>query len=114
MDQVILTHPKERYENIFNAFELENANNDHYVFYSILNKISIPKDIDPEVFDYYTIPGRMPFTTISYVLYGSISLWWLVLLVNGIKNPTKLLTPGTVIKVIRKEYVPLVLDSIKQ
>lgn len=114
MEQLTLTHPKERYENIFNVYELENSNGNKYVFYNILNKISLPNDIDPAVFEYYTIPGNLPFTTISFSIYGTISLWWLILLTNGIRNPTKLLAPGTKIKVIKREYLPIVLASIQQ
>lgn len=109
-----LTHPAEYYENIFNAYEFENDNNDRYVCYNILNKVSLPSNIDPQVFTYVNIPGSMPLTTISYRIYNNMHLWWLIMLVNSITNPTKLLAPGTIIKIIKPQFIPQVLASIKK
>lgn len=108
-----LNHPDEYYENIFNAYEFENDNNDQYVCYNILNKVSLPPDIDPQVFDHVTIPGHMPLTTISYRIYNNMHLWWLIMLTNSITNPTKLLAPGSIIKIIKPQFIPQVLASIK-
>lgn len=112
MKSVTITHPKDRYENIFNMYELTNDNGNSYVFYNILNKVTIPQDIDPAVFEFWSVPGNMALTTISYRIYGTISLWWLICTINHITNPVSLLAPGSVIKVIKKEYIPTVLNSL--
>lgn len=114
MDKVNITHQPEMYENIFNAYSLENDNGNQYVFYNILNKVSLPDNIDDNVFKKFAIPGHMPLTTISYRVYKTMHLWWLIMLCNNIRNPIKLLAPGTVIRTIKPQYLAAVLDSIKK
>lgn len=114
MTKTQLNHPDEYYENIFNAYEFENDYGKRYVCYNILNKVALPDNIDDQVFTYVSIPGNMPLTTISYRIYQTMHLWWLIMLVNQLKNPVKLIAPGTVIKVIKPQFVPQILNSIKQ
>jgi hypothetical protein len=114
MEKVNITHQPEMYENIFNAYSLENDNGNQYVFYNILNKVSLPDNIDDNVFKKFAIPGHMPLTTISYRVYKTMHLWWLIMLCNNIRNPIKLLAPGTVIRTIKPQYLAAVLDSIKK
>jgi hypothetical protein len=114
MNKLQITHPAERYENIFNMYEDANSNGDSYVFYNIINKVTISDDVDPNVFEYYTVPSQLPLTTISYRIYENISLWWLIMLTNNIKNPVKLLAPGSVIRVIKPEFLSSVLISLQQ
>ena len=114
MEKVNITHEPEMYENIFNTYSLENNNGDKYVFYNILNKVSIPNNIDDNVFDRLAVPGHMPLTTISYRIYKTMHLWWLIMVCNNIKNPVKLIAPGTIIRTIKPQYLATVLNSIKQ
>jgi hypothetical protein len=114
MEKVNITHDPEMYENIFNAYRLENDNGNQYVFYNILNKVTLPNNIDNNVFDKFSIPGPMPLTTISYKIYKTMHLWWLIMVCNNIKNPVKLLAPGAVIRTIKPQYLSAVLNSIKQ
>ena len=102
------------YENIFNAYKLENDNGNQYVFYNILNKVSLPDNIDDSVFKKFSIPGNMPLTTISYRVYKTIHLWWLIMLCNNIRNPIRLLAPGTVIRTIKPQYLSTVLANIQK
>lgn len=114
MKQITVQHPQERYENIFNMYEVQNENTDKYVFYNIGSKVSLPKNLDDNVFDYWTVPGLMPLTTISYKIYDTQHLWWLIMLSSGLNNPVKLLTPGTVIKSVKREYLNQIFKSIAQ
>jgi hypothetical protein len=114
MDKIIIKHDPERYENIFNMYEFTNENNDSYVFYNILSKVQLPQDLDESVFEYYKIDSEMPLTTISYRIYQSQHLWWLIMVVNNFKNPVKLLERGSIIKVIKVNYLDTVLESLKQ
>ena len=114
MEKVNITHDPEMYENIFNAYLFSNDNDDQYVFYNILNKVSLPPNIDDNVFDRFAIPGHMPLTTISYKIYKTMHLWWLIMVCNNIKNPVKLLAPGTVVRTIKPQYLSTVLNSIKK
>jgi len=114
MEKVNITHDPEMYENIFNSYRLENDNGNQYVFYNILNKVSLPDNIDDNVFKKFSVPGHMPLTTISYRIYKTMHLWWLIMLCNNIRNPVKLLSPGTVLKTIKPQYLSTVLASIKK
>ena len=40
MEKITIQHSQERYENIFNMYEVENENSDKYIFYNINNKVS--------------------------------------------------------------------------
>ena len=39
---------------------------------------------------------------ISYNVYGSISFWWVIMLVNNIENPLTELTPGMLLTIPHK------------
>jgi len=98
----------ERYENIFNVYETV----DGYYYYNILSKVSITDKINPDTLVYFKIPKMMPWTNISYLIYGTQYLWWLLCVVNKIKNPVRVLQPGTVIAAIKPEFIKTVLDDI--
>ena len=114
MNKITLTTEPERYENIFNAYQFKNENNDVYVFYNILSKVSIPSDLADDVFQYFIVEAEMPLTTLSYDIYNSQHLWWLIMAVNNIKNPVKLIAGGSKLKIIKPDYLDSVLNSIKQ
>ena len=69
------------YENIFKINLIDTDNNDLY-FYNILNKVIFPDDISDEIVDTITLQNDIPWTTLSYQLYGTINLWWTVYLLN--------------------------------
>lgn len=98
-----------RYENIFNL----NIYNGYY-FYNIIKTIKFPENINPELYYEKIINSKKPYTTISYEIYGTQDLWWLILLSNNITNPVSVVTPGTKIKVIKLKYIKSILDSIKR
>lgn len=114
MSAIEITYPREWYENIFTSYELTNDNNDTYMFHNISSKVSLPADIDQNVFEYWVVPGRLPFTSLSYRIYGDMHLWWLIMLANNIRNPVKLLAPGSSIRVIKQEYVGTILDNLRK
>ncbi len=102
------------YENLFNMYEVINENSDSYIFYNILNKPILPNDIDDSVYDYYLVEYPIPLTTLSYNIYKNIHLWWLIMLVNNIKNPVLNIEGGSVIKTVKPEYLNEFLTSIKE
>lgn len=98
-----------RYENLFNIYQ----NDEDQYFYNILAKVNFPENLDESYYDTYTIPNSdMPFTLISYKLYGTILLWWLICSVNKIQNPTYFLKAGTQIKVLKPALVSAVIQQI--
>ncbi len=72
---------KNAYENIFKINLIDTDNNDLY-FYNLLNKIIFPDDISDEIVDTLIPQNDIPWTTLSYKLYGTINLWWTVYLLN--------------------------------
>lgn len=105
------------YENIFNVYleahnDGDKMNPSHFA-YNILKAVKMPPDIDPESFVYVEIVGKIAWTQLSFLEYGTIRLWWLICITNGILNPVTLPEPGSVIKVIKPAYVKTVISTIK-
>ena len=114
MERIKINHDVERYENIFNLYQLQNDNGNKYVFYNILSKVSFPDGLDEGIFDYYRVEDKLPLTTLSYNIYKSQHLWWLIMVLNGITNPVKFIEAGSIIKVIKIDYLDLVFDRLQQ
>ena len=105
------------YENIFSVY-LESTNtgsesNPTHFAYNILKAVKMPPDIDPDSFVYVEVVGKIAWTQLSFLEYGTIRLWWLICITNGILNPVKLPEPGSVIKVIKPTHVKTIISMIK-
>jgi hypothetical protein len=98
-----------RYENIFKVYQTGDKN---FYFYNIIKKLAIPDDINSDIFSTVTLKNNIPLTVLSYNLYGTTYLWWLICAVNKIQNPFDPNLSGRSIKVIKKQYIKTVLDSI--
>ena len=104
-----------RYENIFKVYETKDlgiSGDKNFLMYNIVKKIHIPDNLDNSFFDFFTLNKNLPLTTISYQIYSTTYLWWLIMLVNKIINPSKNLPVGQKIRYIKPEYVKIVLDTI--
>ena len=99
-----------RYENIFKVFQTGERN---FFFYNILKKIKIPEDLNEQLIDKVELPETMPLTTLSYKIYGTTYLWWLLMIINKIHNPAAI-ESGKEMKIIKKAYLKTIIDSIKQ
>ena len=95
------------YENIFKMYKVD----DFYAF-NILKTVNLPQDLAPKHFDWVIIDRKMSWTNLSFLEYGTLKLWWLICLANGIINPVQFPTQGARIKVIKKEVVPQILRQI--
>lgn len=98
-----------RYENIFKMYKTP----DNQYYYSILQAINFPDFIDDTKIFYIQVRQNLPWTAISYNAYQTIELWWLICLVNKIYNPVKGPSAGTVLKIIRPEYIRSIIDEIR-
>lgn len=96
------------YENIFNMYKTEGG----FYGYNILKSIIIPEELDPKIYDTVLIDRQMSWTNLSFLEYGTIKLWWLICLCNGILNPVYLPAPGTVLKMIKPSYIKDILSEI--
>jgi hypothetical protein len=100
------------YENLFKIYR--DADTDPY-YYNILNTVALPDDLDPSIYYDYVVPGPfVPWTTLSYKVYGTIKLWWVICLSNKIIDPTSFPTSGATLKIIKPENVREILSAIKQ
>ena len=114
MNKININHNPSFYENSFNMYEVINSNSDSYAFYNILNKSSMPDDLDDAIYEYYKIEYDIPLTILSYNIYNDISLWWIIMLVNKLNNPVVNLQQGSIIKAVKPEFVNAFTKSIKE
>ena len=97
-----------RYENIFKL-----AKSDKFFFYNIIKKISIPDDLQSDIYFEYRINSIKPWTTLSSEVYGTQDLWWLICLVNKVYNPINNPELGAVYKIIKPDFINVILQEIK-
>lgn len=97
-----------RYERIFKMFTTDQKQ----YYYNLLQSIYLPNNIDDTTVYFMHVQENMPWTTVSFKAYGNIELWWLIMLVNKIYNPLQPAKAGTVLKIIKLEYVSSILQEI--
>jgi len=97
-----------RYEKIFKLYTTA----DSQYFYNLIQSIYLPDQIDPRAIFYMTIKSSQPWTMVSFNAYKTIELWWLILLTNKVYNPFKIPKSGTVIKIIKPQFLPQILKEI--
>jgi len=97
-----------RYEKIFKLYKTGN----NQYFYNLMQSLFLPDKIDDTAISYITIKAGEPWTMVSFKAYKTIELWWLILLTNKLYNPFEVPKEGTVIKIIKPEYIPVVLKEI--
>jgi len=98
-----------RYENIFKV-----AKTDKFFFYNIIKKISIPDELQSEIYYELRINSNKPWTTLAHEVYGTQELWWLICLINNVYNPINNPELGAVYKIIKPDYVNPILIEIKK
>ena len=98
-----------RFENIFKMYKTEL---NHY-YYNLLTSISLPVELDPDSYYVITFNRKSPWTIISYNVYGTTDLWWLICLVNQITNLIKINNNLTTLKIIKPEYVRSIITEIQ-
>ena len=96
------------FENIFTMHK-----DGDYHFYNILKTINFSKDLKDEFYYNYRVRSNVAYTTLSFKFYNTINLWWLIVLLNNINNPVEFIKPGTVLKVLKQQYVSGLLNTIK-
>lgn len=105
-------NPEVSYENVFRMYSTENSDQQNFLYFNLLNSVYLPPELDANVYYTITVNRIMPWTAISYNEYRSIDLWWLIMLANNINNPIDYPAPGTQLRVIKKDYLPVIMDTI--
>ena len=98
------------YENIFNVNLIDGDGSNLY-FYNILNKVVFPDDISDEYITEVVINVDKPWTTLSHEIYGTIQLWWVIVLLNKPDYIFKA-QAGTTYKFIKPGFINAVLQQI--
>ena len=98
----------ENYENIFDIF----TDKDDRYFYNLLQTIAFPQNLPDGYFDLYNIVYGDTWPFISYKVYNTPNVWWIILLANNINNPITSLVPGTTIKIPKIQLVKIVLAEL--
>lgn len=99
------------YENIFNVYQTQDESN--YYYYNIGRKVTIDiNDVNEAYIEYYFIDRPMPLTTMSYKLFGTMHLWWLIAAMNQL-NAIEIPPSNTVIAVPKRIYLQNILNSLK-
>lgn len=99
-----------RYENIFRVY----SKGEKYI-YNLLRRVDIDlSTADPATFLELPLKTEAPWTNISYQLYGTIDLWWLIYICNKdiIRDPLQLIPGGTKLRVIKTEKLQTILNEI--
>lgn len=102
----------EYYENVFGVYQTQDASS--YYYFNLGSKVTINiDDVDETYIEYIFIDTRMPLTTMSYRLFGTMHLWWLIAAMNDL-NPIEIPAAGTVLAVPRRQYLQNILNAIKR
>lgn len=102
----------EYYENILNVYQTQDV--DNYYYYNISKKITFDiNNVDEAYVEYIFIDSAMPLTTISFRLFGTMHLWWLIAIMNNL-NPIIIPSSGSVFLVPRREFLQNILQAIQQ
>ena len=99
--------------SLSNALNVEVVAN-NYV-YNIMRTLYI-LDVDfieNNYFQYYRVNENETWNSISYNIYGTNRLYWLILKLNGIKDPLFDPVPGSKLKYISEDDALEVIESIR-
>ena len=106
--------PKLESNRLENIFSIQQTENGEY-YYNMLYTVNFSNEnLAPYTYDVYTTNQGDTYTLISYKMYNTINLWWLVCSLNNINNPTSLPAPGTSLKILKPSYVNTVLTAMSK
>lgn len=94
---ILRDHDSTHFMNIWRTFSLNNYITTDVTFY-----------------DSYEVGDDMWWDNISYDIYGTPHLWWIVALMNNVVNPFEELEEGTNIKILREEYLYVLFKDIER
>lgn len=85
----------ENYENIFSV----NLDQDNRYFYNLLQTIKFPDNLPKNFYKTYITKTGDTYPFISYKVYNTPNLWWVITAFNKIDNPIPILEPGVVLNI---------------
>lgn len=101
---------------MFNVYPDESISKKNHYIYNIMRTLYIInlKDIPKSFFKYYTVKRGDTWNLISYTLYGTVELYWLVMKLNEVKDPTFEPQVGKFLRYVSKENINQILDALKE
>lgn len=106
--------PGSRYENIFNVYTVVK-NGKNFYFYNINTKLILPTEIDSLFINTYTTEAELPWTILSYKLYGNMFLWYILYTMNNTRSKPMFTVPaGTTISYIKSEFINNIVTKINE
>lgn len=96
------------YENIFDVYVDEDVG----YFFNILKTVNFPENIDPSTYYEYEIRHGDSWASISWRVYKSTLLWWVLCSLNNVMDPLKDLISGEKIKILKPIYLRDILNTI--
>jgi hypothetical protein len=100
-----------RYENFFNVYT-DPLNGE--MFYNVLRSINIFPSNNQDVEEIHYISPQDTWYNISYNFYKTPDLWWLICTYNQIFDATVMPETGTVIKLLKPQFVGYVLQELNK
>lgn len=95
--------------NIFNIY----YDKDLKYTYNLLNKIYIPEELSRNLYTaIFPLPNEY-LPQLSYRVYKTIDLAWLIAITNDIDNMLEPLAPAVPIRILRSEVVKNILTTIQ-
>jgi hypothetical protein len=104
--------PNIRYENIFRVYK-DFVNEKGFYYYNITNKISLPNILNNDLLSSVVVDRKTSWTTLSYIIYGNIYMWYLLFILNKTQNKF-FVSAGETIVFIKNDYINIVINSINE
>lgn len=86
---------KEKYYNIWNHYVIDGDKGNY------------------SYFDIYVVKEKSFWENISYEKYGTIDYWWIIAFFNDIRNPFESLHVGQKLRILKPEFIPMLLQSMR-
>lgn len=83
-------------------------------FVNIFKSVTVNEDAQSDIliYDTYEVAEGEYWDNISYEVYGTPFLWWVVALMNNVSNPFEELEAGQNVKILRLENLQTVFDDM--
>jgi nucleoid-associated protein YgaU len=96
------------YQKIFKVHV--DSNNRYY--YNLIQNLVIPSNLPEGYYNDYSVVYGDTWPFISFKNYQNPGLWWIITEVNNIINPTIQPEPGTIIKILKNNFVTAIVGEL--
>ena len=85
-------------------------------FLNLFRSYRLNEDVISDVvfYDSYEVSNNEYWDDIAFNMYGISQLWWVVALINNIVNPFEELEVGQSLKVLKEDYIYVLMNDLEQ